>query len=98
MGATCACYLAIMVLFGRQILQLYVGQPALDVNYIQLNSIAAGRTVEESFFSASADAITPRRPGHRDYPVDGRGVVFSGATREPIVASGNRDPGHASTK
>jgi uncharacterized protein (TIGR03032 family) len=26
-----------------------------------------------------------RRPGHRNFPVDGRGVVFSGKTREPIV-------------
>ncbi len=26
-----------------------------------------------------------RRPGHRNFPVDGRGVVFSGATREPVA-------------
>ena len=39
----------------------------------------------DSFFSASADAISARRPGHRNFPVDGRGVIFSGATREPFV-------------
>jgi uncharacterized protein (TIGR03032 family) len=57
----------------------------LDRNYLQLNSIAAGPTLEESFFSASADAPSARRPGHRNFPVDGRGVIFSGATREPVV-------------
>ena len=61
------------------------GRPRFDQNYIQLNSIAAGPTIQDSFFSASADAITARRPGHRDFPVDGRGVIFSGATREPIA-------------
>jgi uncharacterized protein (TIGR03032 family) len=54
-------------------------------NHIQLNSIAAGRDVASSFFSASADVVATRRPGHRNFPVDGRGVVFSGATREPIA-------------
>ncbi|GMR23162.1 MAG: hypothetical protein BMS9Abin37_1568 [Acidobacteriota bacterium] len=61
------------------------GRPRLDQNYVHLNSIAAGATIRQSFFSASADAITSRRPGHRDFPVDGRGVIFSGATREPVA-------------
>lgn len=61
------------------------GKPRFERNYIQLNSIAGGTTLRKSFFSASADAITSRRPGHRDFPVDGRGVIFSGATREPVV-------------
>lgn len=61
------------------------GRPRFDRNYIQLNSIAAGETIHDSFYSASADTITARRPGHRDFPVDGRGVVFSGATREPVA-------------
>jgi uncharacterized protein (TIGR03032 family) len=54
-------------------------------NYLQLNSIAAGATLEASFFSASADRISSRRPGHRNFPVDGRGIVFSGETREPVA-------------
>lgn len=61
------------------------GEPAIDRNYIQLNSIAAGADLSSSFFSASAERISSRRPGHRNFPVDGRGVIFSGATREPVV-------------
>ncbi len=61
------------------------GKPLLDRNHIQLNSIAAGKTIAESFFTASANEIGPRKPGHRDFPVDGRGVVFSGRTREPVA-------------
>ena len=61
------------------------GKPRFEQNHIQLNSIAAGRDLAHSFFSASSDCITARRPGHRNFPVDERGVIFSGATREPIV-------------
>jgi uncharacterized protein (TIGR03032 family) len=59
--------------------------PVFGRNHIQLNSIAAGDTIEDSCFSASSDKITSRRPGHRDWPVDGRGVVFAGNTREPVA-------------
>jgi uncharacterized protein (TIGR03032 family) len=59
--------------------------PLFDRNHLQLNSIAAGETLAGSFFTASAEAISGRRPGRRDFPVDRRGVVFSGKTREPIV-------------
>lgn len=59
--------------------------PRTDRNYLQLNSIAAGATVERSFFTASTDTIGRRRPGHRDFAVDGRGVVLDGGTREPAV-------------
>jgi uncharacterized protein (TIGR03032 family) len=61
------------------------GEPVSDRNYIQLNSIAAGPDLAGSYFSASADRISARRPGHANFPVDGRGVIFSGATREPIA-------------
>jgi uncharacterized protein (TIGR03032 family) len=61
------------------------GHPLLDRNYIQLNSIAAGPSLGESFFTASSAALSSRRPGHRNYPVDGRGVIFSGATRDICV-------------
>ena len=59
--------------------------PLFGRNHIQLNSIAAGEELVSSFFSASTDAIGRLRPGHLNFPVDGRGVVFSGATREPVV-------------
>ena len=58
--------------------------PVFGQNHLQLNSIAAGKDLESSFFSASTDKISSRRPGHQNFPVDRRGVVFSGATREPI--------------
>ncbi len=60
-------------------------KPVFEQNHIQLNSIAAGPSIEESYFSASSTAIEELRPGHPDYPVDKRGVVFSGSTREPIA-------------
>ena len=54
-------------------------------NHIQLNSIAAGENLRGSFFSASIDRIYARRPGHKNFPVDKRGVIFSGETREPVA-------------
>jgi uncharacterized protein (TIGR03032 family) len=59
--------------------------PRFERNYLQLNSIAAGETLSQSFFSASSEQPSHRRPGHVNYPVDRRGVIFSGATREPVV-------------
>jgi uncharacterized protein (TIGR03032 family) len=61
------------------------GAPRIDRNYIQLNSIAAGDDLSSSFFSASGERPGRLRPGHLRYPVDGRGVIYSGATREPVV-------------
>ena len=66
-------------------------EPLFSRNYIQLNSIAAGDDLPSSFFSASADAPSARRPGHLNFPVDGRGVIFSGRTRE-VVAAGLTRP------
>lgn len=62
------------------------GRPRLGRNYLQLNSIAAGTSLETSFFSASAATPSRRRPGHRNFPVDRRGVLFSGRTREVCVS------------
>jgi uncharacterized protein (TIGR03032 family) len=59
--------------------------PAFERNYLQLNSIAAGPNLADSYFSASGERLSARRPGHRNYPVDRRGVIFSGRTREPVV-------------
>jgi uncharacterized protein (TIGR03032 family) len=60
--------------------------PLIDKNYIQLNSIAAGDGLENSYFSASTTRVGFRRPGHRNFAVDKRGVVFHGGTREVVVA------------
>jgi uncharacterized protein (TIGR03032 family) len=62
------------------------GKPRFDRNYLQLNSIAAGADLAGSFFSASCPRISRRRPGHLNFPVDRRGVIFSGRTREPQVS------------
>jgi uncharacterized protein (TIGR03032 family) len=60
------------------------GRPVVSCNYIQLNSIAAGKTLKQSFFSASSTSMSRLRPGHLNYPVDKRGVIFSARSREPI--------------
>jgi uncharacterized protein (TIGR03032 family) len=65
--------------------------PIFGQNHLQLNSIAAGKTLKQSFFSASTERPGARRPGHRNFPVDGRGVIFSGATRE-VVSRGLTRP------
>jgi len=60
------------------------GKPLFDRNQIQLNSIAAGSTLKESFFSASSSRLGRLRPGHLNYKVDKQGVIFSGRTRQPM--------------
>jgi uncharacterized protein (TIGR03032 family) len=67
------------------------GEAQFDRNLIQLNSIAAGKDVAASYFSASTDKISRRRPGHQNFAVDGRGVIFSGKTRE-VIARGLTRP------
>jgi len=59
--------------------------PVFGRNHLQLNSIAAGRDLASSYFSASTDVLSARRPGHRNFPVDGRGVIFSGRTRAAVA-------------
>lgn len=65
--------------------------PIFGRNHLQLNSIAAGDTIEDSFFSASTDEITEIRPGNPDFPVNGRGVIFSGKTGQ-VIARGLTRP------
>lgn len=59
--------------------------PILERNHLQLNSIAAGESLERSYYSASTDEVTSVVPGDLDFPVDKRGVIFSGLTRKPIA-------------
>lgn len=66
-------------------------EPVFGQNQIQLNSIAVGADITSSYFSASADRVSARRPGHKNFPVDKRGVIFSGATRE-VYARGLTRP------
>lgn len=67
------------------------GRPDTSANYIQLNSIAPGNSVRESFFTASGNAVSRLRPGDPDYPVDKTGVLFSGKTRD-VLAGGLTRP------
>jgi len=66
-------------------------KPNTKANYIQLNSITAGSSIEKSFFSASSDKISKRRPGHKNYQIDKKGVIFSGKTRD-VIARGLTRP------
>lgn len=59
--------------------------PNFSRNLMQLNSIAAGTSLEDSFFTASTAGPTERLPGDAAWVVDRQGVVLSGRTREPIV-------------
>ena len=59
--------------------------PAFGLNHLQLNGIAAGPTLAASRFTASTETIGLHRPGQPDFPVDGRGVVFDGESREPLL-------------
>lgn len=60
-------------------------RPRFERNYLQLNSIAPAESLHQSFFTASIDRPSTRRPGQRHFAVDGRGVLFSGKTREPVA-------------
>jgi len=60
------------------------GEPVFGRNHIQLNSIAAGKTLRTSYFTASSATMGRLVPGDLNYPVDGQGVIFSGQTREPM--------------
>lgn len=55
------------------------------LNHLQLNGIAAGESLAESYFTASKDDLVGARPGQIEFTPEGRGVVFSGATRLPIA-------------
>jgi len=60
-------------------------------NYLQLNSIAAGKDLASSWFSASVAQPGAKRPGMTDFAVDGRGVIFSGRSRA-VAARGLTRP------
>ena len=62
-----------------------VGAKAFQQNYLQLNSIAAGSSLSRSYVLASTDVPSRLRPGNPAFPVDRRGVVFSGATRDVMI-------------
>jgi uncharacterized protein (TIGR03032 family) len=56
-----------------------------DLNVLQLNSIAAGKNINRSFFSASTARILKFKPGHEKFDAKEEGVVFSAKTGKPIL-------------
>ncbi len=62
-----------------------------DANYMQINSIAAGDSIEESYFSASAAMPGKFQPGNPKFKVDHKGVIFSGKAGD-IICSGLTRP------
>ncbi len=56
-----------------------------NANHLQLNSIAAGKTLAGSYFSASAEKPGEYKPGDLNFPVDKKGVIFSGKTKKVVV-------------
>lgn len=62
-----------------------LGADAYDQNYFQLNSIAVNGTPENSFYTGFSDLTTGAKPWKGDYGPRGKGVVFSGRTREPLL-------------
>jgi uncharacterized protein (TIGR03032 family) len=59
--------------------------PDFGINHLQLNGIAAGASLAGSFFTASKDNLDGLRPGQVEFETKGRGVVFSGATRQAVT-------------
>jgi uncharacterized protein (TIGR03032 family) len=62
-----------------------LGRASFDQNYLQLNSIACGSSPATSVFTAFSEETSGSKPWKAGYGPRGRGVVFDGATREPMV-------------
>lgn len=61
-----------------------LGRKAFSTNYLQLNSIARGKSIRDSFFTAFSDQPTQAKPWKLGYGPKGKGVVFEGSSRETI--------------
>jgi uncharacterized protein (TIGR03032 family) len=59
-------------------------KPDISDNYLQLNSIAAGKTINNSYFTSSTEKILSTRPGDINFPVNKKGVLFYGKTKEVV--------------
>jgi uncharacterized protein (TIGR03032 family) len=61
-----------------------LGAGAFNQNYLQLNSMAAGESLEASYFTGFSDLTSGPKPWKAGYGPRGKGVVFSGRSREAI--------------
>ena len=62
-----------------------LGDDAFKTNFLQLNSIAANKTPEESFYTGFSNITTGAKPWKEGYGPREKGVVFSGKTRSPLA-------------
>lgn len=60
-------------------------EDAFNQNYLQLNSIAINNSPEDSFYTAFSNETTGSKPWKEGYGPKGKGVVFSGKTRDVVL-------------
>lgn len=58
---------------------------AFRINRMQLNAIAAGASLEQSWFTAFSDEMTGPKPWRQGYGPDRRGVVIAGGSRATVT-------------
>ena len=63
-----------------------MGRQAFNQNYFQLNSIAVDGAPEKSFYTAFSNVVGGEKPWKEGYGPKGKGVVFSGQTRDVLYA------------
>lgn len=56
-------------------------------NFLQLNGMAVGASLEQCYFTAFADSVQSSKPWKEGYGPKGKGVIFSGATRKAICGN-----------
>jgi uncharacterized protein (TIGR03032 family) len=61
-----------------------LGNDAFRTNFFQLNGMAAGPSLDTSFFTAFSDLAEGVKPWKQGYGPCGKGVIFSGQTRDAI--------------
>ena len=62
-----------------------LGANGFNANYLQLNSMAAGKTPADSFYTGFSAVVSEVKPWKQGFGPLGRGVVFAGETRAPIL-------------
>ena len=62
-----------------------IGDDKFRTNFLQLNSVAVGNTIGQSYYTAFSDLVTGPKPWKDGYGPQGKGVVFSAETRGVIA-------------
>lgn len=61
-----------------------LGNDGFRQNFFQLNSIAAGSSPDNSFYTAFSDLTDGSKPWKQGYGPKGKGVIFSGKSRDVL--------------